>query len=194
MPSASLIRWQTERGAELDEIEAAHRAIGGSGRGRRFATQQINHAYAVLLSSQFQGFCRDLYAECLDTLVPSLQPSMLQPALRLFLERDLKLMFGNPTPGNIGADFGRIGIDFWPEIQVIDAQSRLRQQKIEDMNRWRNAIAHQDFRKVASVSGSIPALQVGVVRDWRRACDRLAKNSDRVCGAYLTHVIAVAPW
>src|ERR1700682_173538 len=57
------------RRLELDEIVEAHRAVGGSGRGRRHATEQVNHAYAVLLSSQFQGFCRDLHSECARHIV-----------------------------------------------------------------------------------------------------------------------------
>ena len=69
MPSVSLQTWKTVRQAALDELEAAHTSVGGTRRGRRYATQQINQAYAVLLSSQFQGFCRDLHSECADYLV-----------------------------------------------------------------------------------------------------------------------------
>src|SRR5437870_518257 len=69
MPSRSWRHWHSVRARELDEVEAAHTAIGGSGPGRRTATQQINRAYAVLLASQFQGFCRDLHTECVDYLV-----------------------------------------------------------------------------------------------------------------------------
>lgn len=64
MPSKSLDLWRTTRSDTLDEIVAAHRSVGGQDRGRRFATQQINCAYTKLLSSQFQGFCRDLHSEC----------------------------------------------------------------------------------------------------------------------------------
>jgi hypothetical protein len=56
MPSLSYQYWSTARAASLDEIESAHRSVGGSGPGRRYATQQINQAYALLLASQFQGF------------------------------------------------------------------------------------------------------------------------------------------
>ena len=66
MPSYSLNHWTRERSEALDEIANAHSSVGGSARGRRYATQQINHAYATLLSSQFQGFCRDLHSECVD--------------------------------------------------------------------------------------------------------------------------------
>ena len=44
MPSAAYDRWQRERLPSLDELESAHRSVGGVGRGRRDATQQINQA------------------------------------------------------------------------------------------------------------------------------------------------------
>src|SRR5271156_4930617 len=69
MPSHSLRWWSGQRSDALDEIANAHAQVGGTERGRRFATQQINHAYATLLSSQFQGFCRDLHSECVGHLV-----------------------------------------------------------------------------------------------------------------------------
>src|SRR5437870_3298320 len=69
MASLSLQHWLAARGTALDEIEDAHRHVGGSGPGRRYATQQINQAYAVLLASQFQGFCRDLHTECVEHVV-----------------------------------------------------------------------------------------------------------------------------
>jgi hypothetical protein len=37
----------------LQEIENAHAAVGGTGRGRRYTTQQINRAFVMLLASQF---------------------------------------------------------------------------------------------------------------------------------------------
>ena len=51
MPSRSWLTWSTVRAAALDEIEAAHHSVGGSGPGRHYATQQLNRAYAVLLAS-----------------------------------------------------------------------------------------------------------------------------------------------
>ena len=58
MSSIALQVWQTRGRQALDEVEAAHAAVGGAGRGRRYTTQQINQAYVVLLCSQFQRFCR----------------------------------------------------------------------------------------------------------------------------------------
>src|SRR5271169_1268211 len=101
MPSVALQNWLAGRAAALDEIEHAHRSVGGTGRGRRYLTQQINQAYAVLLSSQFQGFCRDLHEECVDCLVAM----VVSPVLKAIYQRNLvigrRLDAGNPTRGNI---------------------------------------------------------------------------------------------
>jgi hypothetical protein len=56
MPSTSYRHWRTVRASALDEIAHAHAAVGGTARGRRYTTQQINRAYAMLLASQFQGY------------------------------------------------------------------------------------------------------------------------------------------
>jgi hypothetical protein len=69
MPSKSLIRWNGERAEALDEIEHAHVMVGGTERGRRHATQQLNYSYTALLSAHVQGFSRDLYSECSDYIV-----------------------------------------------------------------------------------------------------------------------------
>ena len=69
MPSNSLTKWAGERTDALDEIADAHAIVGGTERGRRYATRQINYSYATLLTSHFQGFCRDLHSECVDHIV-----------------------------------------------------------------------------------------------------------------------------
>src|SRR5947207_11898896 len=116
MPSRSWQEWTTTRASKVDEIEAAHRSIGGGARGRRYATEQINHAYAVLLASQFQGFCRDLHSEALDHVLAVLAPP---PQLRIFLRNELtrgrQLDQRNAQPSSLGADFGRFDLAFWVE-------------------------------------------------------------------------------
>ena len=77
MPSQSYREWLSTRAKALDEIEAAHASVGGTGPGRRYATQQINQAYAVLVASQFQGFCRDLHTESVARLMAFIDPPEL---------------------------------------------------------------------------------------------------------------------
>src|SRR5437879_7303033 len=100
MPSVSLQSWFSSRSACLDEIEAAHHSVGGAGPGRRVATQQINQAYAVLLSSQFQGFCRDLHTECIMHIIGAVTPAGIQATLRDEFLLARRLDRGNPNAGN----------------------------------------------------------------------------------------------
>ena len=190
--SVSHTMWATSRMAALDEIEDAHRSVGGSARGRRYATQQINQAYAVLLSSHFQGFCRDLHSECVEHVVRSVNPTAFQIGVRRLLTQDRKLDRGNANPGNIGSDFGRLGMPFWATVQSLDRRNISRQALLDELNAWRNAIAHQDF--VALTSTGISTLTLQQVRRWRRACIALADNFDRAMYGYIMSLTGSAPW
>jgi len=190
MPSNSLIRWRNERTEALDEIENAHVMVGGSERGRRFATQQINFAYAALLSSQFQGFCRDLHIECVDHIV-GLVPNHLEQTIREEFRWNRRLDRGNPHPGAIGSDFNRLGMDIWNDVYGLDVRNSRRRELLEELIEWRNAIAHQDFNTVAA--GGIPRLQLGTVRAWRRALNALVRSFDTAAYNYLFALSGAAP-
>lgn len=172
-------------------MEHAHLQVGGEGPGRRYATQQLNHAYAMLLSSHFQGFCRGLHSEAVDFLVDQVTPvagSVLPVIVRQNLVWARKLDRGNPNPGHLGSDFGRLGISFWAQVEGLAARNTVRKGLLEDLCQWRNAIAHQDF------SGRGPRLQLQRVKRWRRACDGLAKAFDKVVGNELRRIVGSRPW
>jgi len=188
MPSRSLVTWRIDAARALDEIEGAHRAVGGTGRGRRFATQQINQAYAVLLSSQFQWFCRDLHSEAVDELAGAITIPMIRHVFRTQCVAGRKLDFGNPNPGNIGSDFGRFTMDFWPLVMNSDSRNPRRRASLEALNRWRNAIAHQDFKTV--LTQGISELGLREVRQWRTACDAFAHEFDRVVAAHVDTILS----
>lgn len=192
MPSIALQMWQSRARRALDEVESAHAAVGGAGRGRRFATRQVNHAYVVLLCSHFQRFCRDLYSESVDHLINQPAYASLVPVLRSSLIAGLKLGIGNANPGNIGADFGRLGIDFWDQVRKRDRRNRMRQHRLDDLNRWRNAVAHQDFTN--PLIGGREEIRISEVRAWRSVCECLALEFDRVMGVYLQSITGVSPW
>jgi hypothetical protein len=187
MPSVSLSRWKANRRTALDELEAAHRGVGGAGPGRRYATQQINHAYTVLLSSQFQGFCRDLHDECADCLVQGISPAPLRAACRNALVQNRRLNQGNPNPGNLGSDFNRFGLVFWDEVKNLDTRNLARQNRLAELNDWRNAIAHQDFKQATP-------LRLVVVRQWRKACGQLAAAFDEVIRQHVESINGTSPW
>jgi hypothetical protein len=192
MPSAAFQIWTGDRRRRLDGIEHAHRSVVGSGPGRRIALQQLNQAYTLLLSAQFQGFCRDLHTEAVVRLVQSITPVGLQIPIRRELLLNRKLDRGNPNPGNIGADFDRLGPDLWVEARVLDPRNRQRQNMLAEMSEWRNAIAHQDFDPVRL--GGTTILRLARVRTWRRACHALARSFDSVVRDYLQTVTGRLPW
>lgn len=190
MSSISLHKWQESRRLELDEIVEAHRAVGGTGRGRRYATEQVNRAYAVLLSSHFQGFCRDLHSECVQHIVQEV-PTALQIVLRSALEdyRDR----GNADPEHLAKDFARLGLQkLWDKVSALDTRNEARRQLLKELNNWRNAIAHQHFDPVKL--GGHTTLRLSRVRGWRRACDQLAHAFDAVSRDYLGTLLGSHPW
>ena len=193
MPSTAFQKWCAGRAAALDGIEDAHHALGGSGPGRRIATQQLNQVYAVMLSSQFQGFCRDLHTECAKLLVaPVLSPN-LQRALFLNAVFGRKLDMGNPNPGHIGADFNRLGLLFWPAVDADHPRNPQRKGLLEELNAWRNAISHQAFTP-SMLKGGRVILPLSQVQGWRKACDGLARSFDNVLRGHMLAMTSVAPW
>src|SRR5947209_2650450 len=193
MPSLSLHTWFTERASTLKVIERAHGSVRGSGPGARAATQQINQAYAVLLSAQFQAFCRDLHSECADHLVVPVADPDLRAMLRDNLIFGRKIDRGNPNPANLGADFNRFGLVFWSLVDVHRPQNATRKTALEEMNLWRNAIAHQDFT-AAMLKGGRPNLTLAQVQTWRKACDGLARSFADVLRGHLKTLTSLAPW
>jgi len=182
-------KWQGERTDALNEIETAQCSVGGTDRGRRYATGQINYSYAALLSSHFQGFCRDLHSECIDHIVAT-SPVTLQGFLRVEFAWNRSLDKGNPHPGGIGSDFNRLGIQFWPTVNHRNARNVRRSRQLQNLIDWRNAIAHKDFDPV----GGDPTLHLSTVRAWRRTLGALALDFDQTMYDYLAALLGVAPW
>jgi len=102
-----------------------------------------------------------------------------------------KLNQGNPNPGNLGSDFNRLGLVFWDEVRNLDLNNQGLQDRLEELNRWRNAIAHQDFTPNQL---STTKLQLKMVRTWRKACNRLAFAFDEVMRQHILQIIGTNPW
>jgi hypothetical protein len=193
-PSPSLVRWRTVGQAEIDELLAAHHAIGGTGPGRRTATQQINYALLVQLASQFQRYCRDLHGLSADAVVSTAQPAY-RYALRVAFTLGRRLDRQNANTGTIGDDFGRFTPGFWSAVDALGPSFAGRRRKLDQLNAWRNAIAHQDFARLgvdpltASTRADLPTF-----RSWRSALDQLAGGMDRVMYRVVAATIGHAPW
>jgi hypothetical protein len=191
MPSNSLRLWRTARCGQLDEVESAHGSVGGTGPGRRPATLQLNYSYALLLSAHFQGFCRDLHTEAVVYVANWLTTpiSSFRQVMRNWMLANRRLETGNPNPGNLGSDFNRFGLDFWKEVHALSPSNARRRERLEELNRWRNAIAHHDFSHLPH-----PRLRLAQVRRWRVACDRFPVAFDQVLFSYLQRETGSNPW
>lgn len=193
MPSASYRQWRTVRASALDDIASARPRVTGSRRSHRHSTQQIIRAYALMLASQFQGFCRDFHSECADHFIRVLAPPhRLRPLLRDELTRGRQLDCGNPQPSSLGADFGRLGVDFWDELESHAPTCKTWKSGLELLNDWRNAIAHQDFTS-PRLGGTMNLRFVQVAR-WRTSCKRLARAMDEVMHRHLQSLTGTSPW
>ena len=186
-----MYRWQESRAARLDELEAAHRSVGGRGRGRRYATRELNHAYALLLAAEFQGFCRDLHAEASLAIASATSPLLRDIVVQSLLRKRL-LALGNVSKKNVAADYGRFGIELWPACVAVDARTGPRLDRLERLIAWRNAIAHSDFDYVRREYGS--QLNLAEVRSFRRGLNGLASTIDRVIRDRVEEATGERPW
>jgi hypothetical protein len=165
MPSDSLVTWQTERMIRLQNIEADCLHLEAMHTATPDRVQEYVRAYGVLLSSEFQGFCRDLHSECSEIIVSTVVPLALRAALRVQCYHGRKLDMGNPNPGNIGADFNRFNLVFWSAVLALDPVGHTaRRDQLTRLNVWRNAISHHDYDPI--VLGGSTMLTIGQVRDW----------------------------
>jgi hypothetical protein len=147
----------------------------------------------MLLSSQFQGFCRDLHSEAVDHICgPVATGNIRMLLLRIRCTTGRKLDSGNPNPANLGADFGFFDMKLWAALRAHDFANEARNRDLEALNEWRNAIAHQDFNPAKL--GGRASVRLNDVRLWRRACEGLAVDMDVVVGAHIATITTVKPW
>jgi hypothetical protein len=186
------IIWKADRASQLDQFEQIHRSIGKTGSGTQDARQQINQAYVLMLSAQFQGFCRDLHSEAVDFLVDALQTTSLRSLLQSEFQYGRKLDSGNPTLENIRSDFKRLGFDILSSVKAINPALDVYRSNLLELNHWRNAIAHQDF-DLAKLGGA-RRLRHSQIRAWRRSCDALANSFVAVVSSQLATLTGRIPW
>ena len=192
MPSKSLNDWQTIRAAALDEFRRALAAVRNARPGRKPRAQGLKRAYAVAITSQFQGFCRDLHTECVEVIAAQVaDPKIAEIVADRFLA-DRQLDRGNAQPSSIGSDFARFDIKLWQTIAASDPNWPADHNDLARLNLWRNAIVHEKL-DAATLGGTVQ-VSFKSLRDWRVTCDRLAITFDGVLGSQLQGLTNGAPW
>lgn len=197
MTSAALEAWRTSRSLRLDRLREAHAAFAGTGPGRRWRTDELNHSLVLRLASEFQGFVRDLHDETINVVVSQLASSDAgqQLVLRIPYTAARKLDQGNAEPGRLGYDFGLFGMRLWPELTArYPGRAGKWNKRLELLNKARNGLAHDDARKVAEVVAAGWPMTLRSVDRWRRALDGLAQGMDHVVSEHLRTLFGARPW
>jgi hypothetical protein len=195
MASAALTQWQGPSRAALDEVARAHRLVARSGPGQRLLNRQLTYAYVALLAAEFQAFCRELHTEAAVAIAAVVADRALAFVVKTSLTRGRQLDRGNPTPGHLGADFGRFGFGFWAAVDRHHAASAGRRQKLETLCAWRNAIVHADAAaKHAAAARDPRPVTLSTCTSWRRALDALATSFDAVVAEQCEDLGRPRPW
>jgi hypothetical protein len=195
MASESLRVWRADASAAFDEIENAHKAVGGTKPGRRFLTQQLNYAYTTLLAARFQGFARALQVQTAHAIASGAHNATYTELLRENLTSNRALERHNAQPNSIADDFGRFGLDIWPEVDKERRGNDERRKKLWALITWRNAIAHDDIdAKLASGALEPVTISLSTCRSWRSTLNILATSLDKVAADRCQALGLPRPW
>jgi hypothetical protein len=195
--SSALNVWASTRAERLDRLRAAHVAVSGSGPGRRWQTEELNHSLVLRLASEFQGFARELHDETVSAVVTQVAPRspQVQLALQIPYTSGRRLDRGNADPGALGSDFGLFGLQLWPELDRRYLKRAPEwNRKLEALNKARNGLAHDDALRLAQVRAAGWPLTLGSVDKWRRALDGLTAAMDDVVAVHVGRLFGARPW
>lgn len=191
--SRALDTWNSLQLQRLSHLEAAHAAVGGTKRGRRYTTTQVNHALVVAIAAQFQGFCRNLHSEGVNVLAAEIEDEELRAIVAAGMTGNRALDRSNANEDAIAKDFERIGIDIWADAAIVNpGLTPRRKEALKMLLMWRNAIAHQDFNP-EKLGGRTEA-RLREAKGWLAACAGLACIFDRVVGDHLAAITGNRPW
>ena len=193
--SAAKEVWDTECVARLDQLERIHAAAGGTGRGRRWGTEQLNRSLFVALVGQFQVYCRELHDEAAGIYLSQANPRQVE-ALEPLLLRRRELDSRNPRRDALRKDFGRMGLQLIPALQSRYARAGDDLDRLELLVRFRNAVAHgneSEVRSLVQEDRIRPTLRA--YRTFRSTINRLVGKLDAVVAAELAVELDIRrPW
>jgi hypothetical protein len=185
MPSRALTIWQTSRWRRLIQLDgqcsAGHAALPANPE----LVDENFRAYILLTAAHFQGFCRDLYTECTQTIASAAAAS-LQPIIQKQFTTNLSLNQGNANEQNIAEDFSRLVIGL--DLRAADPHNSRRLNDLKDLNTLRNIAAHHKPLAPASFPTLI------TIRTWKNSCAALATSLDLILYNELSTILGHQPW
>ena len=190
MPSQALTDWMTVRLMRLNEFD---HQISNNVPPLSLTLQDGNlRAYVMLLSADFQGFCRDLYSECTQKFATALTPE-LATVMQFQCSANRLLEKTNPSYKAIKSDFGRFGIIVANALapdQMTKANNDRRKTHLERLGLWRNYCAHHNPAEPQKAG----VFSLAAVREWKVSCAEFAAELDRIMGDFIKAQTKVQPW
>jgi hypothetical protein len=197
MTSSALHGWRSTRAQRLDRLESAHKAIGGSGPGRRWVTEELNHALILRLAAEFQGFAVDLHNEMASAIASTLAGGDAERYVLLIraFTTTRRLNRANASPEALRHDFELLGLGLWVRLaQRYPTRANQWRDRLARLNQARNGLAHSDEQKLESVVAAGWPLTLQSVRRWRSTLDVLTTGMDLVAVEHLDRVFGVRAW
>ena len=187
--------WRRERRNRLQELRDAHRLVGGTGRGRRWRTTQLDAALLVRLAVEFQGFGRDLHdlASTEFAQRAAISNRQLEETIRTALVQGRQLDRQNAHPGSLGSDFNRLGMDVWSALEQLDPETPRHNVALDSLNTLRNALVHDQTGKLEELEKVGMRITLRTYVGLLKPLDQLAGNLDCVVADHLGQLFGKQP-
>lgn len=195
MTSPALTTWQSSRLSRLDRLIALHPDSAGSTTDPAVA-EEWTQALVLRLSSEFQGFCRDLHNDLARTIARALTGWDEKTRSLVFagLTRGRALEQKSASAETIRADFDRLSVDL---LLLLSTHPRAGPQwtgELGQLHRARNGVVHDDPDKIKKLKKEGRELSLATVIRWRNWVDGLVEAMDDVTSSRMSELFGMIRW
>jgi len=195
MTSPALTTWQSRRLPRLDRLIALHPDTAGSTTDPAVA-EEWTHALVLRLTSEFQGFCRDLHTDLARTIARLLTEQNENTRSLVFagLTRRRALEQYSATVESISGDFNRLSVDL---VVLLSTHPRAGPQWADELTLLhvaRNGVVHDDPNKIEKLTQASRELSIETVTRWRNWVDGLVGAMDDVASSRMSELFGVIRW
>lgn len=201
--SPALVEWFHSRRANIDELARAHALVGSVGRGAgpgrppKAGTEQINEALVLRVTTEFQGFVRDLLDLAVIRLVRGSGCAVpFQAQVITAATRNRMIDRGNPHLDAIREDFGRLGLTgLGAQLAVTNTSHAADVSSLKQLVELRNALAHDDRDKLLTLERQGIRATRAQATAARASLGRMARALDKLVWDHLLSLFPTSdPW